>query len=341
MEKPFRMNGLPTPHRPQLAWSQRGAFTLVELLVVIAIIGVLVALLLPAVQAAREAARRTQCINNLRQIGIAAQNHMAAHDDELPLGYEGETGRTGANFSKVHLFTLLLQYMEQKNIYEQINFDYTGLPWANEPAKDQVVEAFVCPSWLHERKMQGAQYDYQNGALTTYNGVGGALLDGLDVNDRDLATPSGYGVIPKNGVFQAERRLAPSGKRFEFKGRAVRGAEITDGQSQTLLIGEFVHRDQLPTGDWDQPPGNVRPWYLGGYLNAPYSFKVIEFTPNVFVNRDEGVAFNHLPFGSFHPDLTHFAFVDASVHAIGDDVDRTVFHQLATANQGDVVRDSL
>src|SRR5690349_14786645 len=95
-----------------------GGFTLVELLVVIAIIGVLVALLLPAVQAAREAARRSQCSNNLKQIGLGVQNYMSSKKDRLPLGYEGKT----TSFSKRHLFTAILPYMEQQSIYNQIDF---------------------------------------------------------------------------------------------------------------------------------------------------------------------------------------------------------------------------
>jgi prepilin-type N-terminal cleavage/methylation domain-containing protein/prepilin-type processing-associated H-X9-DG protein len=319
----------------------RTGFTLVELLVVIAIIGVLVALLLPAVQAAREAARRVQCSNNLRQQGLAVQNFMSANRDTLPLGYEGETGRPNANFSKVHLFTEMLRYLEQGSIFERINFNYTGLPWANEPAKDTVVAPYVCPSWNDPKIIVDGLYDYQNGALVTYNGVGGALIDGLDVTNPDLAVRSGYGEIPKNGVFQAELLQVPESRRTVFKGRPVKGSEITDGQSQTLMIGEFIHRDFLPTGVWDQPPGNVRPWYLGGFQNAPYSFKVIEFTPNARVNRDQGVAFNHLPFGSYHPGMAQFCMVDGSVHPISDDIDRVVFHHLATANQGDLVDEGL
>ncbi|MAT70415.1 MAG: general secretion pathway protein GspG [Planctomycetaceae bacterium] len=327
--------------------AERRAFTLVELLVVIAIIGVLVALLLPAVQAAREAARRMQCANNLKQQGLAAQNHAAAKRDALPLGYEGDTERTGANFSKVHLFSELLPYMEQEPLYNQINFDYTGAPWDNEPARDVVVASYICPSWTDPAVIVGGRYDYQNGALVTYNGVGGALVDGLDLGDPDLVVRSGYGVIPKNGTFQAEiigAAAATGGSRpgnsssQKFKGRVVKLAEITDGQSNTLLVGEFVHRDLVAaTGTWDDPPGNVRPWYLGGFQNAPYSFKVVEFTPNTQINRDQGVQFNHLPFGSHHPGITQFALVDGSVHPISDDVDRQSYHALATANAGDLV----
>ena len=329
---------------PPLRPSQR-AFTLVELLVVIAIIGVLVALLLPAVQSAREAARRIQCSNNLKQQGLAVQNYISSSGGFLPMGYAGATGRATANFNKEHLFTEMLPSMEQKTVYDQINFAYSGNPWDNEPAVNHVIDSYICPSWIDERVIFGRVNGYENGALVTYNGVGGALLDGMDLSDPNLAVNSGFGKVPKNGAFQADEvAVTTTGSRgaptttLQFKGRRVKAAEITDGQSNSLLIGEFVHRDLIAaTGQWAEAPGNVRPWYLGGFQNAPYSFKVIEFTPNTQINRDQGVQFNHLPFGSFHPGVTQFAFIDGSVHPIADGVDRTTYHYLATVNAGDVV----
>lgn len=315
---------------------RRTAFTLVELLVVIAIIGVLVALLLPAVQAAREAARRAQCTNNLKQMGLAVQNYMSTNDDTLPLGYAGKPEwSNGANFNKYHVFTYILPYMEQGAVHDQIDFEYTGNPFT-DPARDVIVPSYVCPSWTDPPVMVDAQYPYQNGAVVTYSGVGGALIDGIDVNDPEQAVPSGYGPIPLNGVFLAELEVIPAQRQRIFRGRARRGAEITDGQSNTLLVGEFVHRDFYFDGGWDEPPGNVRPWYLGGFQDAPYSFKVIEFTPNTQINRNEGVAFNHLPFGSFHPGVTLFTLVDGSVHVLSDGIDRAAYHALATANAGDI-----
>lgn len=304
-------------------------FTLVELLVVIAIIGVLVALLLPAVQAAREAARRAQCSNNLKQMGLGVQNYMSAKKDLLPLGYEGDPSPT-ASFSKRHLFTAILPYMEQQAVYNQIQFKFTGSPYT-DPVRDIIVSSYVCPSWTDPVVAKG-RYGYDDGALTTYNGVSGATVAGLDpVLDY---TPSLFGPIPKNGVFWFEQINS------KFTGRERKGAEITDGQSNTIMIGEFVHRNTQPCippdPNCDLTPGNVRPWYLGGYLNAPYSSKVAEFTPNVQINRDP-VAFNHLPMGSFHPGVTQFCYVDGSVHVIADGIELTPYYALTTADQGDIV----
>lgn len=322
--------------------SRRG-FTLVELLVVIAIIGTLVALLLPAVQAAREAARRSQCANNLKQMGLAVQNFMSARADRLPIGYGGMlksmVQAPYATNNKMHVFASILPYMEQQNTYDQIDFNYYdfGRDPNDDPAKNLVVPAFICPSWPDESVVESSPFDYKEGALVTYAGVGGATVDGLDPVEDFVS--SGFGPIPKNGVFTVELKQLTNNSGDVMVGVSRRGSEITDGQSNTLLIGEFVQRDcRLLTNEGcEESPGNLRPWYLGGFRDAPYSTKVIEFTPNVMVNRSYGVPFNYLPMGSYHSGVTHFAFVDGSVHVLTDEIQRDVFQFMATANGSEVI----
>ena len=306
---------------------QNRAFTLVELLVVIAIIGVLVALLLPAVQAAREAARRSQCLNNLKQIGLTTQNYMSANK-KLPYGVVNTEGAMWSLY--------LAPYMEQQSVYNQLIFEYTGSPYV-DPARDIPVPSYLCPSWTDPTVVTGAVNGYEDGALITYQGVSGATITGLAVADM---TDSAFGPIPNNGVFTFER--VPVNGTVRFRGRARRGSEILDGQSNTLIIGEFVHRDAQPcaTAGCDQAPGNVRPWYLGGYADAPYSCKVLEYTPNVQVNRNTPPPFNRLPMGSFHPGITQFVYVDGSVHVIADGIEKDPYYALATADMGDIVDNS-
>ncbi|QEG32908.1 DUF1559 domain-containing protein [Bythopirellula goksoeyrii] len=316
-------------------------FTLVELLVVIAIIGVLVALLLPAVQAAREAARRVQCSNNLHQLGLGAQNY-ASTKNALPMGY----GRTlehveeNINFVKHGLFTDILPYMEQGNIYDQMVFNYyeTGQQYHDDPVRDTVIDSFICPSWPDDKVTLSADpgYEYELGALNTYTGVGGAVR-----NRGETLIASSFGAIPDNGAFLLEEIRYGGGARPRIAriGRERRLSEILDGQSNTFMIGEFVHRACCLGQLVETPPGNVRPWYVSGFSDGPYGFKVLETSPNACVVRNSGdcvtgnaINFNYLPLGSFHPGITQIVNVDGSVHSIADEIDIEIYKDLATAN---------
>src|SRR5262245_53697904 len=141
------------------AFARRG-FTLVELLVVIAIIGVLVALLLPAVQSAREAARRTQCSNNLKQLGIAFHNY---HDvaGRLPCNINrvvinlGAGGQLTNDRNQASLLVNLLPYVEQRSLYDQINFSLHDPAFGNQIVGGQAlktlsIKAYICPDSNHQ-----------------------------------------------------------------------------------------------------------------------------------------------------------------------------------------------
>jgi prepilin-type N-terminal cleavage/methylation domain-containing protein len=323
--------------------TRRRAFTLVELLVVIAIIGILVALLLPAVQAARESARRSQCMNNLKQMGIAAQNYASAFT-ALPMGY----GRTlehvtkGAAFIKEGLFTNLLPYMEEQATYERVDFKYynpPSKPFYQDPTRDVVVAAYCCPDWPDPKvtPQSTATYEYQWGAVCTYAGMNGAILD-----STTKTIPTTFGKIPDNGAFTLKQETV--GATLATLGVRRKLGQITDGQSNSLMIGEYVHRNCKLGAFVEAAPGNVRPWYLAGFhdttnnVEAPYLTKVAEHPPNICVSRvDTPVQFNYLPMGSFHPGLTQFVKVDGSVHAVADSIDVMLYKYMSTVRGGEVI----
>jgi hypothetical protein len=155
--------------------------------------------------------------------------------------------------------------------------------------------------------------------MTHYQGSGGAIR-----GDNYVITSTGDGPLPDNGTFgfRVFRRLP----------------QITDGTSNTLAIGEFVHRDTIAS-KFVQPPGNVRPWMLGcNGGSGSYALKVIEHPPNIQLDRiADGIPFNHLPMGSFHPGGALFVMVDGSVHFINDGIDFDTYQGLATINGNEPV----
>ena len=295
---------------------RKHGFTLVELLVVIAIIGMLVLLLLPAVNAARASARRVHCQNNLKQMGLAI-NAYAAKLNEFPPGSPGP--------SLQGLFSYMLPYLDQNSVYQDLDLDGTihhRHKDRRNPHRYSAIPTYVCPSYPYpavaiDRKLA----DYQRGALTTYQGVAGAVVSASREAKRKW-TRSQFGVIPDNGMFG-----------FEFSRKPQ---QVKDGLSNTLAIGEFVHRDHIG-GSFKDPPGNVRSWILGANSTyGSYAFKVAELAPNTRIDRiADGVLFNHLPMGSFHPGITFFVIADGSVLGVSDGVDFNAYQAMTTVARGE------
>ncbi len=289
----------------------RKAFTLVELLVVIAIIGILIALLLPAVQAAREAARRMQCANGMKQVGLAIHSYAAANRDYFPTGNTGELNRW-----KPGLFVLLLPYLEQQTIYDHI--DITG--WTDtidDENKYTPIPCYTCPSWPHPIVYRNQSIKWLNGAIVTYRGTSGAFPT------IGPYTKLADGNVPLNGMF---------GMNW-----ARRVADVTDGLSSTLAFGEYVQMDR--TGAYSVPPGNVRPWILGSSFSmGMYGSIVVEYPINAEVDRfGEGIPGHWLPMGSFHPGGMNGLMADSSVTFLSEDINLKLYRELATVNGGEVV----
>jgi prepilin-type N-terminal cleavage/methylation domain-containing protein/prepilin-type processing-associated H-X9-DG protein len=190
--------------------ADRGGFTLIELLVVIAIIGVLIALLLPAVQAAREAARRAQCINNLKQIGLGMHNYEGTHGALPPQHVLSGTGNTVTWWGSWGPGPRILPYMEQGPIFDSINFTLPYTSPVNHTVAGLTVSVLLCPS---EPNQQVAQHGF---------GLAGVSSYGFCMGDWYVW-----------GGFSS-----PANRCAFTTNRSRRWAELRDGTSQTLLATE-------------------------------------------------------------------------------------------------------
>jgi prepilin-type N-terminal cleavage/methylation domain-containing protein len=257
----------------------RGGFTLVELLVVIAIIGILVALLLPAVQAAREAARRTQCSNNLKQIGIALHNHENVYRYMPPWGFDFAVpppgNPLGPQTQGHSALTMILPYMEQQNItrgtkLERSVIDPVNWPpnWGTNIEAMTIVPSYLCPSTPH-RIIDYAPYftglGLPDAGPFTIGGSDYFAIRGAHSNFRNACAPKlpeppeECGALGVKGLMQNEALN---------RGRA-RFSDITDGTSNTFLIGESAGRHQVYARGLKMVSPN-QPGNVGWALNAGY-----------------------------------------------------------------------
>jgi len=328
-------------------------FTLVELLVVIAIIGVLVALLLPAVQAAREAARRTQCLNQIRQVALACHNYESSHTT-FPQAVD-ET-----SFSYI---VKIADFLEQGNIVNQINFDETWDNLGNQNVlTGTVIETLKCPSAPTEEIMRNPsspneeqESNQRNHYLAVMGAKGPSPTSGLDLNNFDpdafCSEDEPFSVIGSTGVCNITGGLAINGVIQAIKEIGFR--RINDGTSSTLLIGE---------ASWEIGP--ILPWYAGVQqttgpdegsgargsggrddpnFDEPRTIQAglnlatnLNSSPIVLLDPNEGKA-NDASFGSFHPGGAHFALADASAQYMNDNVELRVLLLLASRDDGEVV----
>ncbi len=273
----------------------RKAFTLVELLVVIAVIGVLVALLLPAVQAAREASRRIECSNNLKQIGLGLHNY---HDSnhQLPAGWIANisTGEPGWGWA-MHL----LPWIEQTSLHDQMDATISISAPVHEAPRQSLLPFYRCSS--------DARWEPQV-ALT-------------DDSDNPLFNVGRSNYVGVYGTEEIED--APlDGDGVFFQNSRIRFADILDGLSNTIVVGERSSR--LDGSTWtgavaEAAEGMAR---IVGSADHP---------PN-----DPHAHFDD--FSSYHATGANFVWGDGSVRLIASTIDEDVYRAVATRSGGEVAQ---
>jgi len=301
----------------------RFGFTLIELLVVIAIIGVLVALLLPAVQAARESGRRAQCINNLKQLGLASQEYHdtfncfpggwycgAAYIDpkSQSLVLDQFCAGAGSPYQNYHWSGIpgLFLKIEQVNLWNQTNFSLTPLDPQNSTSYRSSIPGLVCPS----NPRTGTAGNATSGAVGTPS-VGlsdyrGNMAAGMQLNANcatlDATNPACLNY--DNGMM--------------FQNSAVNIGDVTDGTTNTMLLGEVID----PFGIWPDGPHSVVRTNNDRTINRP----IVAGGKNFFTY-----------WSSKHPSIVNFARVDGSVGTVTQTIKKDVLNKMMTRNGGESI----
>ncbi|MHC4399411.1 MAG: DUF1559 family PulG-like putative transporter [Planctomycetota bacterium] len=293
--------------------SARG-FTLVELLVVITIIGMLISLMLPAVQSAREAARRVKCQNNLHQMGIALHHYHGGHRC-FPSGV--------IRPNRIFWSGLILNELEQMPLFNTLD---VGRSWsedgsANERACATYLEVYQCPSSTVARHHEHGQGIAQRVPCTYLACTSGAVA-------RESGPPPVAGTSDSDGIF--------------FVNSAVRFADVYDGSSSTVAVAESLFRIDVHGPDHTGTVQVVDHWYIGtpegfgneisesmGSTAAAINSVLME---NVFVDEKE------LCFSSEHPNGVQVLFADGHGSHVQETVDRDLWSALGTRKGNEVIR---
>ena len=335
---------------------RKRGFTLIELLVVISIIGVLIGLLLPAVQAAREAARRIQCTNNLKQIGVALHNYMDAHG-VFPPGYVSAINPTitdacnqdAENANSIDLGpgwawgSMILPQMEQGPLFNSINFSLSVAYPANNTSSITQVSAYLCPSDTGPDVVPvfadppdpanpgsfSSSSILDRVARGNYVGMWGIgeICAGSGPQNANNVGSIGSGA----GIFQRNSR--------------TRMADVTDGTSQTIAVGERSHNLSYVTWTARTPNG-----WLG--ITSPIEGGTDRFNPSPEEtwtqvmgpvgleggNRTINEPRAHVEdYWSRHPGGATFLFADGSVHFLKNGIRPEVFRALATKGWNEII----
>jgi prepilin-type N-terminal cleavage/methylation domain-containing protein len=325
----------------KLGRGRRSGFTQVELLVVIAIIGVLVALLLPAVQQAREAARRVQCMNNLKQFGIALHSQLDAHKVfppacVLPLNQVGDSYSVHAK---------ILPFVEEASLHSLINF---ALTYKDQPNVAQTrVAMFLCPSEVNDRPKVGAtithypsNYAVNFGTWFAWNPTTGAIGDGaFGVNSRFRARDFTDGLSNTIGIAEVKSYQdllrdggSPNTPNVSPPTAAADAIAFGGTFDPGLAHTEWVNGMLVQTGMTTTFSPNMPANFMNGSMQADVDF----------VSSRLGISATNLTYGaitarSHHARVVQILLMDGSVRPINDTIDNRIWRALGTRANDEVV----
>jgi prepilin-type N-terminal cleavage/methylation domain-containing protein/prepilin-type processing-associated H-X9-DG protein len=301
----------------------RAAFTLIELLVVIAIIAVLIALIMPAVQAARESANRAKCQNNLKQLGLAAQEYHDAFN-AFPAGwycwsvnYDAQGNYLNGDLNCATVYTPYQDYMwnglvglfvkmEQNNLYNEINFNLRTDDPSNSTAIRRTIDGFVCPSNRRATTVQNSPNAVQALGPSDYRGnmAAGQVIPSSDIGCPSIDPTNPLCFIYNNGL--------------TYQNSAVTMADITDGSSTTVIFGESL----TPTGVWALATSCCVRTNIDRTINKPILYNGLNY---------------YTYWMSKHPSMVNFGFCDGSVRPVTQQINKLVLNKIMTRAGGETV----
>jgi len=296
-------------------------FTIIELLVVIAIIAILVSLLLPAVQQAREAARRSACKNNLKQLALALHNYESTYR-VFPPGYIHKFGPSGtpeepANHAGLAWGTMLLPQLEQSNLYSTFDSNVPVWDIVNLEPRETSLSVFLCPS-----------DPYSDGNFVVRD-------DTIDPVERYAAASYAANWGPSDAIVNLDDTPLQSQGVF-YRNSATRFRDITDGLSNTLILGERTNGPLPGTTAGGHSsfetawPAAVREVFDPTDDHGHMVLFETQFRPNQIGTDDKGLS-------APHEGIGQFALGDGSVRAISENIDEVIYNSLGTRAGGEVI----
>jgi len=294
------------------------AFTLIELLVVIAIVGVLTALLLPAIQAARESSRRSACQNNLRQIGVALQNYVSLQG-KFPPGKKWSRPRNDPQTFDYAWSSILLDYVEEQSLHDQIDFKMPLTDPVNLPATSMILPIYLCPSTSRTEEHRSPEGQLIHLAGQPGEGLGCIDYLGVSGPNGDKKNPTTGEIYGKQrGVLLGTKGL-PNGKQL-MEPPAVKPASIVDGLSNTICIVECTGRgvDLKKSGTIGSLNGA---WASGSNISHINKGVNTQLPPKAW--KDERIF-------SDHPSGANALTCDGSVHFLVNESDPVAIRALCS-----------